>query len=50
MSSRYHFVKAYGTYGASMGRRDEIAEAYKVRKIHLQRVPINQGGYDPGGA
>lgn len=42
-------TKGYDRYGASMGRRSErhlnIAE-----KVSLCRVPINSGGYDPGGA
>jgi len=33
-----------------MGRRDETEEAGKVTRLHLQRVPINSQGYDPGGA
>ena len=41
------FPKAYSQYGASMGRRgDDILEG----KIHLTRVALDSGGYDPGGA
>lgn len=46
----YKFIKAYSQYGASMGRRNNTTERDTVTKLHLQRVPINQGGYDPGGA
>jgi len=42
--------KAYSQYGASMGRRDNITEpAYHV-KFQLQKMQINSGGYDTGGA
>ena len=38
--------KAYSRYGASMGRRsDPIAG-----KVHLQKVVLDSGGYDKGGA
>ena len=46
----YIYTKAYSQYGASMGRPDHIAEAETVAKIHLERVRLNSGGYDPGGA
>lgn len=37
--------------GSQMGRRDAIPEDYAtVRKLHLRRVRIDSGGYDPGGA
>ena len=47
---RYTYTKAYSQYGASMGRRDNVAEALDVKKLHLERVRLNSGGYDPGGA
>ena len=46
----YTYTKAYSQYGASMGRRDNVAEAETVAKIHLERVVLNTGGYDLGGA
>ena len=47
---RYTYTKAYSQYGASMGRPDCIDEALDVKKLHLERVRLNSGGYDPGGA
>ena len=47
---RYIYTKAYSQYGASMGRRDIITEPLTVKKLHLQRVRLDSGGYDPGGA
>ena len=35
-------------YGAQMGRG--VAGAVLAGKVHLQRVPLDGGGYDPGGA
>ena len=46
----YNYTKAYSQYGASMGRRDSVAEALDVKKLHLERVRLNSGGYDSGGA
>lgn len=46
----YNYTKAYSQYGASMGRPDHISEAETVDKIHLERVVLNTGGYDLGGA
>ena len=38
--------KAYNKYGASMGRR-----SYSVNgKCHLQKIPLDSGGCDRGGA
>ena len=39
--------KGYSQYGASMGR-----DSYGSPRgrISLRKVPINSGGYDPGGA
>lgn len=37
--------------GSQMGRRDAIPDDYAtVRKLHLVRVPMVGGDYDPGGA
>ena len=47
---KYVYTKACSQYGASMGRRDTITEPLTVEKIHLERVRLDSGGYDPGGA
>lgn len=47
---KYTYTKACSQYGASMGRRDNITESACAIKFHLQRVPLDSGGYDPGGA
>ena len=46
----YNYTKAYSQYGASMGRPDCINEADTVVKILLERVRLDSGGYDLGGA
>jgi hypothetical protein len=34
-----------------MGRRNNMPDDYRtVRKLHLRRVPMVNGGYDAGGA
>lgn len=45
----YH-TKAYSQYGASIGRHTGGVDANTTEKLHLRRVPIDRGGYDPGGA
>lgn len=42
--------KAYNQYGASMGRSEVSASKEFEGKVSLQRIRINQGGYDSGGA
>jgi len=42
--------KAYDQYGAQLGRRSNTSEATALVKMHLQRVPLDSGGYDSGGA
>ena len=37
-------------YGAPMGRMDGHPAAFQDEKCYLQRIPINSGGYDRGGA
>lgn len=38
-------------YGAPMGRQDKPAGSPLIeRKFYLQRVPLDSGGYDSGGA
>ena len=46
---KFEYPKAYSIYGASMGRR-EIHVGDPVGKMHLQRVRLDRGGYDSGGA
>lgn len=36
-------------YGASMGRKSDLPNDYEG-KVTLRAVPLDQGGYDPGGA
>lgn len=48
--SRYKFGIGGNQYGAQMGRRDWVDDADAVKKLHLQQVPLDSGGYDPGGA
>ena len=49
MPPPYH-SKGYTQYGAQMGRRTINANNYSGERLHLRRVPIDSGGYDPGGA
>lgn len=48
--SKYIFSKGYSARGANMGRPDVHDTFGEVTKISLQRVPLDRGGYDPGGA
>ena len=41
---------ATSIYGASMGRAENRPPAETPVKFYLQRVRLNQGGYDSGGA
>lgn len=44
-----YYSKAYSAWGASMGRNSGgTPEQNELCKLH--RVPIDSGGYDPGGA
>lgn len=47
---KYHYTKAYDRRGSSMGRCNNISEPDYPVKFYLQRVLIDRGGYDPGGA
>lgn len=47
--SRFYYSKAYSIYGSSMGRNEHHG-GNPVTRFRLQRVPVNEGGYDPGGA
>lgn len=42
-------TKGCSRYGASMGRRSDI-ENDTTAKLSIRKVPLDQGGYDPGGA
>lgn len=42
-------TKGYSQYGASMGRRSDLPQDTDDR-LEIHRVPIDQGGYDSGGA
>lgn len=42
--------KVNTTYGAPMGRTEYLPRHYNGERLHLRRVPLNSGGYDPGGA
>jgi hypothetical protein len=48
--SKYKLDKAYDQRGSSMGRKDYITEPLLDTTFHLERIPINKGGYDSGGA
>lgn len=49
-SEPFH-AKAYSMYGASMGRRSDHISAFEgATNGRLRRVPLDSGGYDPGGA
>jgi hypothetical protein len=49
MKPPYH-SKGYSQYGAQMGRRSINANNYNGERLHLRQVPVDGGGYDPGGA
>ena len=40
------YSKAFNKYGASMGRTNQRLDG----KCYLRLVPLDSGGYDPGGA
>jgi hypothetical protein len=42
-------ARAYSKYGASMGRDSDPLETI-TGKVHLERVRLDRGGYDNGGA
>jgi hypothetical protein len=43
------YSKASSKYGASMGRSSDL-DYSATGKLKLERVPLDSGGYDPGGA
>ena len=42
-------INACSQYGSSIGRRQDFADL-TGRKLHLRRVRLDRGGYDPAGA
>ncbi len=42
-------TKGYSKYGASMGRRSDLPTD-SVGMLTIREVPIDEDGYDPGGA
>lgn len=50
MNINHHLrdIKAYSYRGADMGRRAIAKDSTKP--LHLQKVRLDNGGYDPGGA
>lgn len=42
-------TKGYSQYGASMGRSSDLPEDTDAI-VTVRRVPLDEGGYDPGGA
>jgi hypothetical protein len=41
--------KVSSKYGAPMGRRSDLSRLTED-KLHLRKVPLDDGGYDPGRA
>ncbi|MCA2999647.1 MAG: hypothetical protein ING75_13710 [Rhodocyclaceae bacterium] len=46
----YKFTKAYDYRGSSMGRRACLGDRKSPVKLYLNKVRLNAGGYDSGGA
>lgn len=44
------FPKAYDQYGSSIGRSNSYQSVIPAGKLRVYRVPLDRGGYDPGGA
>jgi hypothetical protein len=42
--------KGYNKYGADMGRRSEKPTIFGAGRVRLQKVELDRGGYDNGGA
>lgn len=42
--------KVSSQYGAPMGRRSDPLDRFNGAKVHLRRVRLVDGDYDPGGA
>lgn len=48
--SNHDFPKACDQYGASMGRPESYVSVDPAGRLRVYRVPLDRGGYDPGGA
>jgi hypothetical protein len=48
INTQLHKEKAFDQYGSSMGRKEYLPEV--ATRLHLQRVVLDAGGYDRGGA
>lgn len=46
----YHFTKVGSMYGSPMGRTRCLGDGISPCKLHLERIRLNMGGYDSGGA
>jgi len=46
----YKYSNACNRYGASMGRSNDNPANFEGLRVHLVRVNLDSGGYDPGGA
>jgi hypothetical protein len=44
-----YYTKGCTPYGADMGRRSDLPRDTKG-PLRVCRVPLDEGGYDPGGA
>lgn len=44
------FPLACSQFGASMGRAESYHSVSPAGKLRIYRVPLDSGGYDPGGA
>ena len=47
---RPDFPDVSSRYGASMGRSESYFSIIPAGRLRIYRVPIDSGGYDPGGA
>lgn len=48
--ARFQLSAVGSIYGAPMGRRESSERPTEPRTVSIQRVRINAGGYDAGGA
>lgn len=46
----FNYTKAYSERGANMGRSNDNLSNFAGVKSHLERVHLDSGGYDKGGA
>lgn len=50
MTTQNHTPNVSSKYGAPMGRdNDRPEDLLPVKRVHLERIRINQQGYDSGG-